>query len=173
MRVLFLNAAMACFFATLSGCATQRPTTRSVDTAMILPAGAERTRMKPGEKFLMPVPVESPSPRFPEAATQPAVHICVEIVVSEEGLVGPVRQIDTSPDCESPGSEASAMFFPPVREAVETWTYFGAALCEYATDESQCDQGFARLTPVAVKLAYRFEFSQAKGTRRVSSEKVE
>ena len=173
MRVLFPNAAMACFFATLSGCATQRPDTRSVDTAMILPAGAERTRMKPGEKFLMPAPIESASPRFPEAAKQANVNVCVEVVVSEEGLVGPVRQIDTAPDCEATGSEASAMFFPAVREAVETWTYFGAALCEYTTGESQCEQGTARLTPVPVKLAYRFEFSQAKGTRRVSSEKVE
>jgi len=56
MRYFFLNATVACFFAFLSGCATQRPDTRSVDTAMILPAGAERTRMKPGQKFLMPVP---------------------------------------------------------------------------------------------------------------------
>jgi len=121
----------------------------------------------------MPVPIESPSPRFPENAKQTAVAVCVEIEVSEEGLVRAARQIEASPDCEARGTQASAAFFPAVREAVESWSFFGAAVCEYEIDEAQCDHGTARLTPVAVKLAYRFEFSQAKGTRQVSSAKLE
>jgi len=170
MRALILYTAMAGLLATVPGCASKRLHTRSIDATMILPAGAERTQLKPGQTFLMPVPIDSPSPRFPENVKPSSAVVCVEIEVSGEGVVGAVRQIAPSPDCAAPGTDASTVFVPAVSEAVRSWTYFAAALCEYETDEMQCEQGTARLTPVAVKLAYRFQFSQANGTRGVSSE---
>jgi hypothetical protein len=41
-------------------------------------------------------------------------------------------------------------------------------LCEYQTSEAECDAADARLTPVPIRLAYRFEFHQ-EGRRRNTS----
>jgi hypothetical protein len=136
---------------------------------MILPAGAQQSRLKEKQKFLMAVPIDDPTPAFPDEVTSDVdATLCVELVVHEDGSVGDVKQIDTAPSCEPLQSEASRQFLPAVLSAVESWTYFAAALCEYQTSEAECDAADARLTPVSIRLAYRFAFRQ-EGSRRNTS----
>lgn len=166
-----LASLVATLAAALAGCATAD---RAVESGMILPDGAQQTEIKTKQKFLMAVPVEERMPDFPSASVQQAeTAVCVEFVVTEEGQTSSVRQIDAAPGCEAVGSDFSGIFLPEVRNAVESWTFFGAALCDFEVSEDECDAAGARLTPIAVRLAYRFRFTQAEGRRRVTSEAVE
>lgn len=141
---------------------------------MILPDGAQQTAIKTKQKFLMAAPVEERMPGFPSVpAPQAETTVCVEFVVSEAGETSSVKQIDAAPGCEPVGSDSSGIFLPEVRNAVDSWTFFGAALCDFEVSEDECEETGARLTPLAIKLAYRFEFTQAEGRRRVTSEAVE
>jgi hypothetical protein len=154
----------------LTGCAAQLSARHAVEKGMILPEGAQQTELKANQKFLMAAPIENRMPAFPKAPVQQAeTTICVEFIVSEDGRAGSVHQIDTAPGCEKIENSASRIFFPAVRTAVESWTYFGSALCDYEVSEGECEQGTAKLTPLAIKLAYKFSFTQSNGKRGVSS----
>ena len=158
---------------TLASCATD-PTSRTVEKGMILPDGAQQTELKPKQKFLMAAPIENRMPNSPSTSSrQPETTICVEFVVAEDGRVDSVRQIDAAPGCEKVGSHISGIFMPEVQSAVESWTYVGAALCNYDANEDECDKSTARLVPLAIKLAYKFKFTQLNGRRSVSSGTIE
>lgn len=148
------------------GCATTRH--QAVDKRMILPQGAQQTELLQNQKFLMAAPIENPTPPFPvESIGTVDTTVCVEFVVMEDGSVSSARQIDTSFGCEPVGSAASKAFVPTVLRTVESWSFFGAAICSYRLSEAECDNGSAQLVPTAIKLAYKFQFSQSKGDRKV------
>lgn len=152
----------------LAGCAAGR-TNRAVESGMILPDGAQQTEIKAKQKFLMATPIVERMPDFPSVAVQQdETIVCVGFVVTEEGEVSSVDQIDSAPGCEPVGSMASRAFLPEVRSAVESWAFFGAAICDYDASEDECDAVGARLTPMAIRLAYRFTFTQSNG-RSVTS----
>jgi hypothetical protein len=111
-RMHRLKLAIACCI--LAGCATHPSRDQTVETGMILPAGAQQSRLKEERKFLMAVPIDDPTPAFPDEVTSDVdATLCVELVVHEDGSVGDVKQIDTAPSCEPLESEASQQFLPP------------------------------------------------------------
>lgn len=155
----------------LTGCATHRANTQAVDKGMILPDNAQQLEPDKNQKFLMATPIEAPLPSFPaDAPVVARTVICVEFVISMEGTTTTIQQIDAFPGCEAVDSNASRYFYPEVREALSKWTYFGAAMCHYETSESECDEDTAIVTPIPIKLAYRFTFTQAGGKSSVVPE---
>lgn len=165
-----MNSAVVILLASLLACCASRPTIQSVEKDMILPDGAQQTQLKPGQKFLMAVPIQTPLPSYAGWKIQAAdTTICVEFVVADDGSVDSVHQIDNASNCEKVDSVASASYLPEVYSAVQSWTYFAAAMCEFKKSEDECDGPSANLTPLSIKLAYKFTFTQLNGRHHVSS----
>lgn len=163
----------------LAGCthAEVRDSRRQVGLEMILPPSAEQVRLKEKEVFLLPSPIEADLPAYPDATIDaPTVIVCAEIVVSEEGSVASVSQIDNAQSCERTGSDLSAKFMPSVVAALRAWSFAAAAICRYETAETECADndgaGHAPLTPVAVRLAYKIEFVQSNGVKSVRKREI-
>lgn len=158
----------------LSGCASRkeiRPQTQ-VEVQMIMPASAERIAMHEREVFLMPSRINNVLPSYPgvpKALERPLSIICIEIIVSVEGEVEFVSQIAPEPDCEQVDSNVARVFYPAVVEAAKQWDFIAAGICKFKKNELECDTSDAIVTPVSVKLAYKFEFSMIDGKRSVMS----
>ncbi|AZR22371.1 hypothetical protein [Xanthomonas vasicola] len=167
-----LKIILLLIFFNLCGCATS--TVRKIEKGMILPDGVEQVKLSSNQKFLMATPVVNSMPPFPVEATGLVdILICIEFVVMEDGSVSSVRQIDASPGCERVNSESSKIFAPEVLGAVTHWSFLGAAICSYKVNEAECDGQGVEITPIPIKLAYKFNFLQSNGVRNVSAGKVE
>lgn len=156
----------------LLGCATTERSVSSTEVRkdMILPSGAIREKLSANAVFLAPVPILESMPEFP--ADYPAdvdadVSICAELTISADGIVMSVEQISSSPGCEPAGSKPSQLLYPKVASTLRHWTYFGAAICHYTSNESECGGSHARHVALPVKLAYRFNFKTIQGRRVV------
>lgn len=156
-----------------AGCKTtgESFTRTGVEKNMILPSSAQRTELETQQKFLMPVPINDSLPAFPlgYSSDNSDVTICADFVVTAEGLVEMVSPVSDHEGCESIESEAFATLFDEVKAALLTWTFFGAAICNFKTDEGECDAPDAQVTPTAVKLAYKFRFNVRSGRQSVES----
>lgn len=137
---------------------------------MILPLGAVREELRQNQVFFAPVPINEPMPGFPDGYPTQGdgdIDICVELSVSSDGAIDDLKQISTADGCEPAESPASVLLYPQVAAAVGQWTYFGAAICTFASSEDECDSTDATLRAVPVKLAYRFKFRTVDGRRSV------
>lgn len=141
-----------------------------VDRGMILPVNAAHLEVRSDQKFIMAVPVDDRMPDFPANANRDSAKICLEFVVTEDGEVHSPLQIDSAAGCEPIGDPGSMPFVKEAVRAVEDWTFFGAAICDFNYDEAECDTHAARLRPVSIKLAYKFTFSTAGGKRVVAAD---
>lgn len=147
-----------------------------VDAGMILPPPAERLEVKRNEVFIMATQIERVLPVYPElpkGMRPKLVEVCAEFVIREDGAVDSIRQIQPGPDCEPLGSATGEQFYPAVERALQQWTFFSAGLCTYAMDASECDSNDAAITPLPVRLAYRFRFEFIKGRGSVRQYELE
>lgn len=141
---------------------------------MVIPESAAHVELQSKQRFFAPIPIDAPLPDFPVGylSADKRIVICSELVVSEDGVVTSDAQIDDAPGCEMVTSKESRSLYPLVQHAVHRWQYFGAAICDYELDESECDEPNARLSPVAVKLAYKFTFSTTQNHHSVSRDDI-
>lgn len=167
MRYLILLAV-----ALLPACnSTERVSRKSdIRVEMILPQSAEHVELETHQTLIPPVPVKQPLPAFP--AEYPAqedfkIAICSELIISGDGVVVGDQSIDDAPACEPTDSAQSSVFYPEVRKAVQRWSFIGAAICDDTDAAGDCDESAAPLRPIAVKLAYRFEFTASNGNHAV------
>lgn len=161
---------VACLAVLLSiaGCKTGGKLAR-VDASMILPESAARMQLEEKQVFMMPSEIEAPAPAFPVdySIKDVDITVCAEFVVSAQGEVAEIRQIDDENECASPDSAFGRAFFSEVRSALSRWSYFAGAVCTFEIDEAECEGKEAILTPSSVRLAYRFHFLATKGKKSV------
>lgn len=153
------------------GCSTTREV---VDRRMVLPTGADRHQVDDNQQFLMAIPVDQPMPEFPRGArVADGVHeVCVDFVVTEEGLVEQVAFPPGAADCGQPTSDL-ASFQASVADALSRWSFVGAAICTFpdgVPKDDKCEAKGAVIRAVPIRLRYVFSFEQVGGRRFVAFE---
>ncbi|WP_152980850.1 hypothetical protein [Stenotrophomonas koreensis] len=128
---------------------------------MILPEGAERTQVEDKQQFVMAVPYRQPLPAYPAGVTAVAAQlpVCVEFVVGEDGAAHSPRLLEGVPDCVAASQPGITPFVDAALAAVAQWQFFGAGMCTWQREEAECSDGRAHVTPLAIRLSYRFRFS--------------
>ena len=161
MRWQAVGMAVACVvLATCTGKAVRT----GVAHEMILPEGAERTEVEDRQQFVMAIPIAQPLPAWPQGAPAPAsaVPVCVAFVVGEDGAVHSPRLLDGVPDCVAAGQPGITPFVDAALAAVAQWQFFGAGMCTWQHEEAECSDGRAPVTPLAIRLSYRFRFQAGR-----------
>lgn len=157
---------------TFVGCATS---TGIVDRRMILPPAADKYSVDEDQRFLMAIPVRAPIPEFPqEMANRGGPRkICVEFVVTSDGLVEQIEFIDTTlPDCQTTNLEDS-IFREAVTEALTQWSFIGAAICTFpegVEKDDDCQGEGVEVRAVPIRLMYVFTFDTKSGRASISDE---
>ncbi|NIJ70160.1 hypothetical protein [Xanthomonas sp. 60] len=149
------------------GCATH---TTAVDAMMILPQSATTLEVDKNQLFIMAEAINTPSPAFPQVdlSSMENLTVCARFIVTEDGSVKDVERIEESPGCNRVSDDNGEPFMLEVQNALQKWTYFSAAICEFDISEDECQGQQAKIRPLAIRLAYRFDFSMKNGRRRVS-----
>jgi hypothetical protein len=163
-HAVFLLALMSA----AAGCASKSDV---VDMRMLLPPPAERPRLVERQHFIMAAPIRNALPVFPEAVpTREAdTVVCVEIVVSEHGDVPTARIVRDVGGC---GAQPGLQFEQQVLQAVRSWSFFAAALCEFPQGierNEECEGDGVMVRAVPIKLTYAFTFSRKGGRKNVAA----
>ena len=158
MRLQAIGLAVACVV--LVAC-TGKAVRTGVAHEMILPEGVERTVEQERQQFMMAVPIAQSMPVWPEGVASLAAQlpVCVEFVISEDGAVHSPRLLESVPDCVGPSQPGITPFVDAALAAVVQWQFFGAGICTWQQEETECSDGRAQVTPLAIRLSYRFRFS--------------
>ncbi|WP_101927053.1 MULTISPECIES: hypothetical protein [Luteimonas] len=149
------------------------PNLGEVGSELMQPAaGATRMALDPRQRFVFPnliPPVGLPT--YPDALLPlrlAPVTVCVDAVIGSDGLVA-----DAQPrveDCDDASLPQRAAFEAASLAAVRGWTYAPALICrapeDFDGDDACLAEGVVE-TPTAVRLSYRFHFSQRDGVPRV------
>ncbi|MGN0862848.1 MAG: energy transducer TonB, partial [Stenotrophomonas koreensis] len=98
---------------------------------------------------------------WPQGVASPAAElpVCVEFVVGEDGAVHSQRLLDGVPDCVAATQPGITPFVDAALTAVAQWQFFGAGMCTWQQEEAECSDSRAEVTPLAIRLSYRFRFS--------------
>lgn len=115
--------------------------------------------------------INTPMPEFPRAAkvADGRREVCVEFVVTEEGLVEQIAFPAGGVQCASI-SGAEVMFQEAVAEALSQWQFTGAAICTFpegVIKDDACEGEGVDVRAVPIKLMYVFSFEQINGKRSV------
>ncbi len=167
----FLAVIFGGFALLLAACKT---TTGAVDKQFVLPPGAAQYRVREDQIFLAPDTLgDPPLPAYPAPLLEQhlaPVAVCVDVVVSAEGRATGLAQHTGIPGCPDADDPALAPFVQASMEAIQQWTFLAAAICTFPpgmpSDDRCAGEGVVE-QPVAVRLTYRFEFSQHAGRGRV------
>ena len=153
------SAGMVMVCTLLAACAGKTVRT-GVAHEMILPEGAARTQVHDNQQFVMAVPIKQPLPAYPVGASAPAreLQVCVEFVVTKDGTVHSPRLLEGVPDCVAASQPGIPPFVDAALAAVAQWQFFGAGMCTWQREEAECRDGRAQVTPLAIRLSYRFRF---------------
>ncbi|PTT42535.1 hypothetical protein DBR33_11620, partial [Stenotrophomonas sp. HMWF022] len=140
MQKTFFPVLLAMVLA-LTGCAAHRASSSiDVTSSMIIPEGAVRNVLDERQRFIMPTSIEAPEPAYPVDALragQQAV-VCVSFVVTADGHVTDVEQIDSAVGCSSLQEQRTTPFRVSVADTLPTWAFFGAAICSYQQADDEC-----------------------------------
>jgi hypothetical protein len=158
---------------TLLGCQT---TTRTVDAGMVLPETGERIDVGSTQRFIYPGEFSTLTlPEFPAAISERDrfdVTVCLSFTVNEYGETTDIKREDAAdPACDSAAGRPSLI--DAAAEAVESWEFLAAAICNYDTveqqrsDDDSCNTARS-VTAIPVRLAWAFRF-KADGAERVVS----
>ena len=169
MRLQATVVAVACVV--LVAC-TGKAVRTGVAHEMILPEGAERTQVEDKQQFVMAVPYRQPLPAYPAgvAAVAAQLPVCVEFVVGEDGAAYSPRLLEGVPDCVAASQPGITPFVDAALAAVAQWQFFGAGMCTWQREEAECSDGRAHVTPLAIRLSYRFRFSDGTPGQPVAVE---
>ncbi len=140
---------------------------------MAPPPGATRMALERHQRFVFPnliPPVALPDyPATLLALRLAPVVVCVETVIGSDGRVA-----DAQPrveDCDAADDAAHRPDFEAATlDAVRSWLFAPALICrapEDFTGDDACLADGVVETPTAVRLSYRFRFSQRDGVPRV------
>lgn len=152
----------------LAGCAG-KAVRNEVAHAMIPPGGVARTGVEDNQQFVMANPIAQPLPAWPQDVALPdgALPLCVAFLVSEEGAVHSVQALDGVADCMHADRPGITPFVGAALAAVAQWQFFGAGLCTWQQEQAECADGRAEVSPLAIRLSYRFVFrSNGRGDAR-------
>ena len=157
MRWQVVGMAVACVV--LVAC-TGKAVRTKVAHEMILPEGAQRTQVEDRQQFVMAVPYQQPLPDYPGGVTAVAAQlpVCVEFVVGEDGAVQSPHLLEGVPDCVTASQPGITPFADAALAAVAQWQFFAAGMCTWQQEEAECSDGRAHVTPLAIRLSYRFRF---------------
>ena len=134
----------------------------------------EPYRLAASQAYRMPQAHHAPPPEVPTillARTLPATTICLQVVVSAQGVVERAEPLTGRTGCASDGAPTDALLSAAASEAVLQWAYRPAAVCYYpagrtAPSPGDCS-GAERVEDVAVTLQYAFTFEVIEGQARV------
>lgn len=145
--------------------------TLQVERAMVLPPGAQTHAVESNQRFLMAAPIEDPDPVFPAGARLDGVlQLCTTFGVTTDGAVVDIAFDREDPACADPADDRTAPFAGAVRQALQRWRYFGAAVCTFPDGrdpgaDPRCDGPDVRINAVPIALRYVFAFSSERGGR--------
>ena len=141
-------------------CCTGKAVRTGVAHDMILPEGAERTQVEDKQQFVMALPWRQPLPDYPPgvAAMAAQLPVCVAFVVGEDGAVHSPHLLEGVPYCVAASQPGITPFVDAALAAVAQWQFFGAGMCTWQREEAECSDGRAQVTPLAIRLSYRFRF---------------
>lgn len=158
----------ACLVMGLAACSHR---TAQVERAMALPPAAQVHAVESNQRFLMAAPIHDPDPLFPaDAPLEGGLRLCVGFVVDAEGTVGQIVADREDSDCADPTDSAARPFVDAINAALNSWRYFGAAVCTFPADvdpdpDPHCDGAGVEVDAVPVRLRYTFTFSSERGGR--------
>lgn len=69
-----------------------------------------------------------------------------------------VQALDGVPDCMHADRPDITPFVGAALAAVAQWQFFGAGLCTWQQEQAECADGRAEVSPLAIRLSYRFVF---------------
>lgn len=180
MRLLIPRVALPVTAVLLTACAAPpRPMPdpplpqSAVGASLIEPAGDTR-RMAPARnrRFIHPNPESAGLPAYPPgllALRLAPVVICVDVVVDATGAVS-AAETRSDGACAPPAGIDTAAFSAAALQAVRSWSYAPALLCEAPRDfagDDACQADGVVEAPTAVRLSYALRFSQQDGMPRV------
>lgn len=84
--------------------------------------------------------------------------VCVAFVVGEDGAVHSPHLLEGVPDCVAASQPGITPFVDAALAAVAQWQFSGAGMCTWQREEAECSDGRAQVTPLAIRLSYRFRF---------------
>lgn len=161
----------------LPGCSSTHgrggPST-GVGVDMILPPAATRMSVPDDRVFLMAAIVDNDLPVYPPVLLDRQIghqSVCAEIVVGEEGNVLRVTPLYEMPECPDTERDTPPAFVQAVSDALSRWRFFAAATCSFppgVPTNDACEGAGVKIEPVAIKLAYVFEFTNDEGKAGVS-----
>ncbi len=149
----------------------------NVDQRMLFPAGSTRYALSPLQAFVYPVPIENPTPLFPQEAwvdELPPTTVCVSLVVGAAGQVERVFPLQ-APECAQSGGQPQLQ--QAALDAVAAWTFESALLCTYPDAASKardrnsagCNGEGVSAEAIPVTLSYAFVFEKHQGRAAVSA----
>jgi len=181
MKYLARNAVLLALLL-LGGCASAP--SRTAQTAVDGDVGYEavaldddnRLQVEPG-RFTNadpPVGAERVLPVYPPTRLGqplPPVAICAELWVDADGVVTEVRPVVQPPECPEAAAPRED-FDAAVSAATRQWAFLPAFVCEDSVDGTQDFEcgGNGRLRYIAIRLTYRFVFTQTGSGGSVSVE---
>lgn len=159
----------------ISGCAnlnTGMLRTSSVEP--FIPSNAASYTIESNQRFIIGKPLNPLQPPiYPSTAktTSDEVSVCLEISISEDGVVYESRPLTAIPGCPNEAGDIPSEFASSARQAAMTWRFTPSRLCTYAkgydatTETTGCGGPVMQIVPVPIRLAFRFRFT--RGASRV------
>jgi hypothetical protein len=141
-----------------------------------IPSNADYYKLATNQKFVLgePVGVQA-SPVYPPKLLKyriPSQYVCLEVTIDAHGMVISSRFLYKDWPCPSESNGTASEFEASARSAVAQWHFVPAKLCAYpkefdAANASNDCEG-ADVTPISLKLAFYFEFTNRNGLTHVT-----
>jgi hypothetical protein len=145
-----------------------------VDTSfqVFIPPGAQGYELPRNEKIVLGESIAQPAPVYPAAWVSRKMGeqiVCLEIEIDAHGLVYASRPLYAMPGCPASAKAVAPAFEVAARDAVMQWRFHPAVVCTFQmgvdayAKGNDCDAEGAKVTPIAIKLAFAFTFTQTHG----------
>lgn len=163
---LAMSAIVACSQGNLKNSGTALGTKYSV----FIPPNAIRYEPQSNQKIVVGRPLLQESPAYPSDMADkniPERTICLEIEIDESGEVYSSKPLYGITNCPADAQSIEQEFVTAATQAVARWRFKPTLLCTFPEDvdmnaaHNSCSSERVRAQPIAIKLAFKFTFTQS------------